>query len=597
MDTEIVERAKAGDTDALENIYNETRQMVYFTALGILHNKDDAEDVVQDTYIKVFQNISRLNEEKAFINWLKIIVVNVCKNNLKKHKPALFLDHHEEDSALESIEEVSEDFLPQEYIDQAEKREIIKNMVENLPDSQRIAVILYYFNELPLAEVSKVMGTTEGTTKSRLNYARKQIRAKVEEQEKQGNKLYAGVPMLTRILKLVARQYNLPDKIASRILANSFRASHFAGSTAASSNALKTEAMRQAEIADRASEALTDSVSGTGEEGALAGTAKTAAAKGLVAKIAGMSAKTRMIVFILVGAVAVAVGTGVTAAVKQRDAAAREAVVIQQKQKAASAAKAKAASEAAAKAASEAAEKEKAAAEAEARKKAAETAAKKKAEEASQEKDKAVYQEFYDANFKGKAKGVFFYDIDHDRSNDMIVSYEEGNDGEEIAYLEIYSVKNDQIEEIYSASYGMASRTSVKEFYVYQEGGWDYILFHGIKHLSEGDEELVQYGDIGDDVTEVDEEVCDICSLKDRCIDELRSDGYGRITYRDGRVKYEEEGMDKQKEEKIQKSIQGYLPKSELIFKDDFDGGITFCPGNSDFIKAENTDSSVGSAN
>ena len=155
MDIEVVQRAKNGDSQALEQIYNDTRPMVYFTALGLVHNEDDAEDVVQDTYVKAFQSLSRLREETAFIGWLKTIVVNIGKNRLKKKKPALFRTDEQESAMLESIEEVSEDFLPQEYVDQAEKRRIIREMIDRLPDAQRTAVTLYYFDELPLSEVAK----------------------------------------------------------------------------------------------------------------------------------------------------------------------------------------------------------------------------------------------------------------------------------------------------------------------------------------------------------------------------------------------------------------------------------------------------------
>lgn len=341
MDVEIVQRARTGDSHALEEIYNGTRQMVYFTALGIVRNEDDAEDVVQDTYIKVFQNIARLQDERAFISWLKTIVVNISKNSLKKRKPTLFQNREEEDAALGTIEEVGEDFLPQEYVDQEEKREIVRSMIENLPDTQRTAVMLYYFDELPLSEVSRVMETTEGTTKSRLNYARKQIRVKVDEQERQGNKLYAGVPMLTRILHLVSQSCNLPTETAKHILANSLQAANIAAGTAASSAAAGSEVANQAMIADRASTALESSVAGTA--------AKASATRGVLAKIAGMSAQTKLIALIAAGVVVVGSGTGAVLAVKHHNDAAQAAIVLQQKQKAESAAKAKAAFEAAAK--------------------------------------------------------------------------------------------------------------------------------------------------------------------------------------------------------------------------------------------------------
>lgn len=485
METEIVRRAKGGDSRALEEIYNETRQMVYFTALGILRNEEDAEDVVQDTYIKVFQNIAHLRDENAFISWLKMIAVNVSKNSLKKHKPLLFQNDEQENAMLGSVEEIGEDFLPQEYVDQAEKREIIKNMVKDLPDTQRTAVMLYYFDELPLSEVAKVMETTDGTTKSRLNYARKQIRAGVEDQEKKGNKLYAGVPMLTRILHLVSRNYDLPAKAVKHILADSLQAANAAPES-------------EAAIADRASAALKKAASVKTAEGATASGSATSAAKGIIAKIAGMSFRTKVIALIVAGAIVAGSGTGAALAVKNRNDAVQAAAVLQQKQeaereaKAESEAKAKAESEAAAKEkaakekaaeetaarakAASAAAKKKAAEEAAAKAKAASAAAKKKAEQAKKQ-NKALYKAFYDAHWKNKAKVLFFADLTHDGSDEMMIGWIDSSTNQFLPYyvLDIYTVRGGAVTKICTRG-GDGTHAAHDVLYLYRENGRDYLF-------------------------------------------------------------------------------------------------------------------------
>ena len=123
-----------------------------------------------------------------------MIAANVSRDWLKKKKPSLFQTDEDEKKQLESVEEISENFLPQDYMDSEEKYQTIKKMVDDLPDKQRVAVIYYYYDELSVPSISQLMETTDGTTKSRLNYARKQIKSKVEAEEQRGNKLYAARP-------------------------------------------------------------------------------------------------------------------------------------------------------------------------------------------------------------------------------------------------------------------------------------------------------------------------------------------------------------------------------------------------------------------
>lgn len=419
MDDEIVKKAKAGETQALEAIYADTQQMVYFTALGIVKNQEDAQDLVQDTYIKAFQNISRLENENAFNSWLKAIVVNICKNYLKKKKPLLFRDDEEETSIIENTEEISEDFLPQEYLDQAEKRQIIKNIIDGLPDVQRTAVMLYYYDELSLSEVSKVMETTDGTTKSRLNYARKQIKTKVEEQEKKGNKLYASVPMLTTILHLVSNEYRLPTETAKHILVNSLQAANAAAATASSSSASAT-----AQAANQA--------------GASTGTA----AKGVFAKIAGATVKTKVIALIS-AAVVIAGGAGAVGIINQKQAADQAAIVLQQKQKAESEAKAKAAEDAVAKKAK------------------------------TKKRNLELYKAYYDANFSGKPTAVFFSDLTHDGFDEMVVACTNSNGPTGTLYVEM--ADGDTVKEIYQHTLD-TSMANNGEIYLYTENQKGYLF-------------------------------------------------------------------------------------------------------------------------
>lgn len=223
---EAIEKTKQGDQQAATKLYSLTERMVYFTALKIVGDVDTAQDIVQDTYIKVYSGLSTLRDDRAFIQWVKSIVVNLCKNYMKKCRPILFESEEDEIRTLENIPEIREDFLPEEYANRREKSRLVMKIVDELPEAQRMTVILFYYDNLPISEVARIMEVSEGTVKSRLNYARKHIRDEIEQMEKDGTKLYAiPVLLLSRILQNAALDFSLPQRISETILMNALRSS------------------------------------------------------------------------------------------------------------------------------------------------------------------------------------------------------------------------------------------------------------------------------------------------------------------------------------------------------------------------------------
>lgn len=205
----IVPRALSGDAAALDELYKSTCRAVYFTCVCLLKNAEDAEDMTQNTYITAFAKLKTLENPERFEPWIKRVAANLCKDFLIK-KGA----HPSEPLDEESFEETGENFLPEEYAEATEKREIVmKIMRENLSDALYQTVILFYFDELSIAEIAEEMGCPEGTVKYRLNAARAKIKKGVLDYEKKsGDKLYAlvGVPFLALLLSRQAEAAEVP---------------------------------------------------------------------------------------------------------------------------------------------------------------------------------------------------------------------------------------------------------------------------------------------------------------------------------------------------------------------------------------------------
>lgn len=217
--TRLVNKAKKGNAAAVAELYTLTSQAVYFTALKIVGNPTDAEDIVQDTYVTALSKLSDLKDNSAFPKWIKTIAANTAKNYILMKKPMLFSSDEEEERLLNGIPEISEDYLPDIAADKKETCRLVSDMVDRLTEKQRMAVVMYYYDEMTVSEIAEAMQTNENTVKSRLNYARKQIKDEVEALEKKGTRLYSigAMPVLAMALKEAAKEIAVPETVSAGI--------------------------------------------------------------------------------------------------------------------------------------------------------------------------------------------------------------------------------------------------------------------------------------------------------------------------------------------------------------------------------------------
>lgn len=190
---EIILKAKSGDQEAITQIYNENVNKVYFLCLKFLKKSDDANDITQDTFVKVFTSLDQLKNPSALSSWILTIAANLCKNHLKKSNR--FIASDEDDETIFNIEETDDAFIPEQSADNAETRRLVMEIIDRLPDGQRMAIILFYYNEMSIKEIAEVMECTENAVKLRLNHARQTIKEEVLKLEEKGTKLY-GVPVI-----------------------------------------------------------------------------------------------------------------------------------------------------------------------------------------------------------------------------------------------------------------------------------------------------------------------------------------------------------------------------------------------------------------
>lgn len=209
--TELVKSAANGDKTAFDSLYRLTRNGVWYTCISLLKNKENAMDVMQDTYLTALEKLNTLENPASVQSWLNKIAANKCRNSLNSASNKTAAENGGE--ILENIPD--ESLLPEEYVDDEAKRRIIMDIIERaLSDEQYKTVILYYFDEMTAAEIAALMGCHEKTVLYRLKTARLKIKEELLRYEKENrDKLHSVVPIafLTRLLRAEAENTVVPQ--------------------------------------------------------------------------------------------------------------------------------------------------------------------------------------------------------------------------------------------------------------------------------------------------------------------------------------------------------------------------------------------------
>ena len=206
----LVARVVSGDMKAFEVIYQNTYRQVYYTCMSFLKNEHNVYDVMQDTYITALTHLQQLKNPERITAWLNTIAVNKCRQFLGKKMPVQL-----DEATSTNLLEENDNFLPESYVLNAEKRKIILNiMQEELSAVQYQTIIMYYFDGMSTSEIAACMECPEGTVSYRLSTARGKIKAGVQRYENtSGVKLYSSgtTALLTAVFLAETQGLVIPD--------------------------------------------------------------------------------------------------------------------------------------------------------------------------------------------------------------------------------------------------------------------------------------------------------------------------------------------------------------------------------------------------
>lgn len=183
----LAERMIKGDEAAFDEIYRSCSQKLYRMAYFITGNQGDSEDILQETFIKCFLHRKDLKQPEYLESWLYQILVRTAwrLEGRKKGRGELSFEGLSEkgdnDNKLERIREDEKAAGPLEAVIFLEEAAEIKKAINRLKVKHRTVILLYYYNDLSTREIARITGTLEGTVKSRLYKARKQLKRFLEE--------------------------------------------------------------------------------------------------------------------------------------------------------------------------------------------------------------------------------------------------------------------------------------------------------------------------------------------------------------------------------------------------------------------------------
>jgi RNA polymerase sigma-70 factor (ECF subfamily) len=160
---ELIHQAKNGDKEALLSLVMAQQADYYKLAYVYMKNKEDALDALQDMIVILYDNISKLKKEDAFYPWSKTILVNSCKNKLKKKKKVIYLDNINEE-ATDEIYEAPDDKI------------VLDKYISNLSDKHQEVIRLRYYLDYDYESISRILKIPLGTVKSRLNIGLRKLK-------------------------------------------------------------------------------------------------------------------------------------------------------------------------------------------------------------------------------------------------------------------------------------------------------------------------------------------------------------------------------------------------------------------------------------
>lgn len=165
----LIEQLKAGETEAFRELVERYKKQAYYVAYDLMGTHEDAEDISQEAFIKVYQSIGSFRGEARFSTWLYRIVVNLCISE-KRKKSSKEMEYYGDTipEAAHHAQDIDPSEHPEKALQSQKIQEHIREALDKLPSQQKTVFVLRFYQDLSLKEIGRIMKLSEGTVKSHL---------------------------------------------------------------------------------------------------------------------------------------------------------------------------------------------------------------------------------------------------------------------------------------------------------------------------------------------------------------------------------------------------------------------------------------------
>lgn len=173
----LIKAIQNGDTKAYAILVNRYKNLVYTLALRMLKHREEAEEVAQDSFVKIFRSLDKFKGDSKFSTWIYRVTYNTCLDRIKKNKK--YINNVTIDEFTFNKLGTMDNAL--DHLIKEEKHLLIKKCINQLPEKSSALLTLFYFEELSLDEIAKIINIEANTVKVKLFRARKKLAIILEQ--------------------------------------------------------------------------------------------------------------------------------------------------------------------------------------------------------------------------------------------------------------------------------------------------------------------------------------------------------------------------------------------------------------------------------
>ncbi len=184
-DAELIRRCRTGDQRAFRELVRRFERPVFSVLMRVVRRPEDAEDLAQETFVRVYRALDRYDPERPFTAWLFTIASRLAIDHLRRKRvPTISLSQSEPGSSEERTIEIPDPGLqPDEVTSHREEQSRANELIDSLPEHYRIVVVLRHQQDLSYEEIAEALQLPLGTVKARIHRARALLKARIEERQ------------------------------------------------------------------------------------------------------------------------------------------------------------------------------------------------------------------------------------------------------------------------------------------------------------------------------------------------------------------------------------------------------------------------------